>query len=80
MKKKHPKHNINPKKNILHIDDDHYLEHGEGDKNYLDIIVNINHYTSKMKTIAFQVQEHSIQHGEHNIFSNGLILFLPPIT
>jgi hypothetical protein len=30
--------------------------------------------------IAFQVQEHGIQHGEESIFSNGSILFLPHIT
>jgi len=48
-----------------------YLKHGKGD---------IKHYTFGMRTIDFQVQEHGIQHGEQNIFSNGLILFLPHIT
>jgi len=68
---KHPKHDIKPKNNTLHVDDDNYLEHGEREKNYLDIVMNINHCTSKMRTIAFQVQEHGIQHGEHNIFQMG---------
>jgi hypothetical protein len=69
-----------PQKNILHVDDDHYLEHGEGEQSSLDIVMNTKHYTPKMRTIVFQVQEHGFQHGEYNIFSNGLILFLPSIT
>jgi hypothetical protein len=45
--KKHPKHNINPQKNTLHVDDDHYLEHGERGKSSFGIVMNINHHTSK---------------------------------
>jgi hypothetical protein len=79
-KEENPRHDIIQKKNILGVDDDDYLEHGEGEKNFLDVVMNINHYTSKMKMIAFQLQEHGIQHGEENIFSNGSILFLLHIT
>ncbi len=68
------------KKNILGVDDDDYLEHGEREKNFLDVVMNIDHCTSEMKVITFQVQEHGIQHGEENIFLNGSILFLPHIT
>jgi hypothetical protein len=78
--KKTSKTQYKPKKKLLNVDDDHYLEHGEGGKSSFGIVMNINHHISKMKTIAFQVQEHGIQHGEHNIFSNGLIFFLPSIT
>ncbi len=70
---------MNPKENPRHsgvLDDDHYLEHGEGENSSLDVIPNINHRTSGMRTSVFQVQEHSIQHVEQSIFSNGSILFL----
>jgi hypothetical protein len=50
------------KKNILDVDDDHYLEHREGEFVFLDVVMNINHYTSEMNVIVFQVQEHGIQH------------------
>jgi hypothetical protein len=56
------------------------LEHGEGEKKFIDVVMKINHCTSEMKVIAFQVQGHGIQHGKKNIFSNGSILFLPHIT
>jgi hypothetical protein len=51
---------ISSKKNILGVDDDHYLEHGEGEFVFLDVVMNINHCTSEVKVIAFQVQEHGI--------------------
>jgi hypothetical protein len=53
-----------------------YMKHGKGVKSSLVVFMNIKHYTFGMRTIDFQVQEH----GEQNIFSNGLILFLPHIT
>ncbi len=70
---------LNPKDNPKHsgvLDDDHYLEHGEGENSSLDVIPNINHRTSGMGTSVFQVQEQSIQHVEQSILSNGSILFL----
>jgi hypothetical protein len=54
-KEEGPRHDIIQKKNILGVDGDCYLEHGEGEKNFLDVVMNINHCTSKMKVIAFQV-------------------------
>ncbi len=70
---------MNPKENPKHsgvLDDDHYLEHGDGENSSLDVIPSINHRTSGMRTSVFQVQEHSIQDVEQSIFSNGSILFL----
>jgi hypothetical protein len=62
---------INPKENPKHsgvLDDDHYLEHGEGENSSLEVIPNINHRTSGMRTSVFQVQEHSIQDVEQEHF------------
>jgi hypothetical protein len=32
-----------------------YLKHGKGEKNYLEVFINIKHYSFGMRTIDFQV-------------------------